>query len=612
MKKFISFLTAFLAFQLAGMAQVVYGPYEGDFTELAGFGWGKMETYDVAMHVDYPSLQGKKIVGMRFPLQGATKGGTDFKVWLTHALTVASSAVQPDITIADAAIRNIDGYTWVEGTLTEPYLIEGPVYAGYSINMATVNGQADMYPVLILDRVTPEGCWIHTTRSYRKFQDFGASDGISSALQLILEDASVPAGSATLTPVDKDVYLGTETPNPTNFYLANTGKDDIRSFDVIVTATDPTTGEVVTSTEKHYELANPLRGSHIGRKMLVSFTLGSAAHEGDFPMTTTITAVNGEPNLDPIDHTDATLHIIPFAPHRRPLVEEYTGTWCGYCPRGYVGMEHMKEIYGDEFVGVAYHNRDKMEITQYYPSQVDTYPLAWIDRTIMADAYFGDTKIPFGIQDTWLRRCTVSTEANIDVEAGYSSSKQYFEVTSKVRFVHDVANANSKYRVVYIMTADGFNDIQQNNFDPSHAGSLNEDMSPFLKGETRVPLRFYDVVVATSDQKGVTASIPTTVKAGKVYSYTYRFKVADVKNSSGSALMTAGITPNAVCLLINVETGEVVNSAKISYDRILGLGTVLADPDLTPATDGIYDLFGRRQHPNSTGLRIEAGRKVIR
>lgn len=612
MKKLIILLTV-LTFQMVGKAQVLYGPYEGDFSEVYGFGWGKMETYDVAMHVDYASLRGKKIIGMRFPLQGATKGASDFKVWLTHELTVASSAVQPDITSADAFIRNIGGYTWVEGYLAEPYDIDGPVYAGFSINMETVDGLADMYPVLVIERPSAEGCWIHTTRSYRKFQDFGASEGVSSTLQLILDDATVPAHAAVLSPVDNDVYLGTESPNPISFNLANTGKDDIRSIDVTVAAIDPATDETITTTVKHYDLPTPLRGSHIGRTALISFTLGSAAREGDFPMTTTVTAINGESNLDPINHTDATLHIIPFAPHRRPLVEEYTGTWCGYCPRGYVGMEHMKEIYGDEFVGVAYHYNDKMEITQYYPSQVDNYPLAWIDRVIMADAYFGDTTVPFGIQDTWLRRSTVATEANLDVEGGYSSNKQYFEITSKVRFVRDVANANSKYCVVYIMTADGFKDVQKNNFDPSHAGSLNDDMAQFLTGEQYVPLEFCDVVVATSDQKGVTASIPTRVKAGEVYRYTHRFKVADIKSSSGAALMTNGITPNAVCLLLNVETGEVVNAAKMSYERIVGLDTVLAEPSSTSRT-GYYDLMGRQLINSSsrTGVSIENGKKVIR
>lgn len=611
MKKLFLTLLAIVATAISATAQVVYGPYEGNFSELYGFGWGKQETYDVAMHVNYASLQGKKIVGMRFPIMGATQHATDFKVWLTHELTVASSAVKPDITIADAEAKVVDGYVWVEGRLSEPYVIDGPVYAGFSMTMTQADALADSYPVLVIERKTPEGCWIHTTRSYRKFFDFGESDGVTSSLQLILDDESVPAAAAVLTPVDNDVYLGVEAPSPISFYLANTGREDVRNFDVTITATDPATGEVVTTTERHYDFANALRGSHIGRSALVGLTLEPSDREGDYLMTTTVTAVNGIENADPAAATEAQLHVIPFAPHRRPLVEEYTGTWCGYCPRGYVGMEHMKEIYGDEFVGVAYHNRDKMEITQYFPSQVDNYPLAWIDRKIMADAYFGDTTVPFGIQDTWLRRSNVATEANIDVEAGYNSTKQYFEVTSKVRFVRDVANASSRYSIVYIMTADGFQDFQRNNFDPSHAGSLNDDMEQFLHGDTNIKLTFYDVVVATSDQQGVSGSIPSTVKAGKVYSHTYRFKIADVKNLNGNALMTAGITPNAVVLLLDKQTGEVVNSAKISYGNITGLGTVLAAP--VPAPAGFYDLHGRKMNgaPHS-GITIENGRRILR
>ena len=41
----------------------------------------------------------------------------------------------------------------------------------------------------------------------------------------------------------------------------------------------------------------------------------------------------------------------PFV--RRSVVEEFTGTWCGHCPRGIVGMERLSEDFGDRFIGIA-------------------------------------------------------------------------------------------------------------------------------------------------------------------------------------------------------------------------------------------------------------------
>lgn len=619
MNKFTTLLCALFAFAATAVAQTTFGTFEGDFGELYGFGWSKMETYDVAMRIDNPSLVGKKVVAMRFPMNPDTKHATDFKVWLTRELKVASSAVSPDICLDNAAYVEGEGNMWVEGTLSTPFVIDGPLYAGYSMTMTEADKLADSYPVLIVDRPTAVGCWIHTTRTYRKFFDFGEEESISSALQLVLDDETVPACAATLVPVMPDVYVGAEDATPVSFILSNNGRQDISSIDVTIVGTEDATGRVVTTTERHYELGEILRGSHLGRSATVSFMLDAAEEQGDFHMTNTVTAVNGQPNLDPVATTEAALHVIAFAPHRRPLVEEYTGTWCGWCPRGYVGMEHMKEIYGDEFVGVAYHNRDKMEVTQNFPAPDVTFPIAWMDRVIETDAYFGNTARPFGVQNTWLERSTVPTDANIDVDATLSDDGKSLVVTSTTRFVRDVASANTKYRIIYFMTADGFTDLQTNNFDPSHAGSLGEDMSIFLQGNQKVLLTYYDVVVAMSDLKGVSGSIPTTVKAGRAYTHKHTFKFADAKNLNGNALMTKGITPNAVVALINSETGEIVNAAKISYSRITGIDSVLIDP--TPdSPHGIFDLYGRRTilpasgtttgHPHGA-IVIKDGRKTL-
>lgn len=47
------------------------------------------------------------------------------------------------------------------------------------------------------------------------------------------------------------------------------------------------------------------------------------------------------------------------------VVEEATGTWCGWCPRGAINMASMREKYPDEFVGIAVHNEDPMMNDEY-------------------------------------------------------------------------------------------------------------------------------------------------------------------------------------------------------------------------------------------------------
>ena len=41
--------------------------------------------------------------------------------------------------------------------------------------------------------------------------------------------------------------------------------------------------------------------------------------------------------------------------------EELTGTWCGWCPRGAVALENMRNKYPDTFIGIAVHGGDVMQ-----------------------------------------------------------------------------------------------------------------------------------------------------------------------------------------------------------------------------------------------------------
>jgi Outer membrane protein Omp28/FlgD Ig-like domain len=68
---------------------------------------------------------------------------------------------------------------------------------------------------------------------------------------------------------------------------------------------------------------------------------------------------------------------------KKPLLEEHTGAWCGYCPDGGVIMNQVLTNEPNA-VGVAWHNGDAMTIPEgdelgaYY---ITGYPMATIDRT---------------------------------------------------------------------------------------------------------------------------------------------------------------------------------------------------------------------------------------
>lgn len=75
------------------------------------------------------------------------------------------------------------------------------------------------------------------------------------------------------------------------------------------------------------------------------------------------------------------------APKKRVLVEEGTGAWCGFCPRGATTLANMIAKYPDQVVGVAWHNgggtNDKMTMTNepdYSGAFINGYPNGTINR----------------------------------------------------------------------------------------------------------------------------------------------------------------------------------------------------------------------------------------
>ena len=75
-------------------------------------------------------------------------------------------------------------------------------------------------------------------------------------------------------------------------------------------------------------------------------------------------------------------------------MEEYTGTWCGWCPRGAVGMAKMQEKYGEKFVGMVYHtdaSKDPM-VTTTPATEYAGAPWGVLDRTLDADPFYGLTE----------------------------------------------------------------------------------------------------------------------------------------------------------------------------------------------------------------------------
>ena len=110
--------------------------FNGGATE--GYGYGKTETYDVAIRLQNPSLTGAKVTGIRVPL--TADGTEEASAWLTSELKLkkknGKNVNDPDIATVSGEVNN----GWLDIRFDTPYTIpaEG-VYVGYSFTVKTVN-----------------------------------------------------------------------------------------------------------------------------------------------------------------------------------------------------------------------------------------------------------------------------------------------------------------------------------------------------------------------------------------------------------------------------------------------------------------------------------------
>lgn len=92
-------------------------------------------------------------------------------------------------------------------------------------------------------------------------------------------------------------------------------------------------------------LDEPVEG--IGEFADVQVMLDAIPEIGTYPFEFTVNTVNGVENTDISSTATSSFVVMPFVPVIRSLVEEFTGFGCGYCPRGYIAMEEMPNLFGD-------------------------------------------------------------------------------------------------------------------------------------------------------------------------------------------------------------------------------------------------------------------------
>lgn len=573
---------------------------EADFTyaqgDLFAFGKNKKEVVDIAISINDPSLIGMEITSIKAYING-TEGIDETSVWLTKELTLENKLNAPDIASYSVTpvSTNIGQYTvgLLEATLEQPYLItELPVYLGYSLTVTDNKATGADYPVILSRGNNPDGLYAHLSKSILKWMSYSETAGGVAYIVATL-NGDFPEYSLGFKNYDT-IFAQEDEEFEALFNVTNIGVNAVENVKYLYSV-DGSEG----TEEGYVELDTPLQ-TDLANSWPLTLKFNALEGFGPHNLSVTITEVNGQPNESVAATIEAVVNVVPFIPVKRPLIEEYTGLWCGWCTRGYFAMETIAHDYPDSQVSICYHNGDPMAVTNNYPVTIPGFPSASIDRGAAIDPYYGsyDENTQFGILLDMEQVQNEIAVAAIDVEAELDGTN--VNVNSTVQFILNIDDAN--YQVGYVLTCnDLYNEkwLQSNYFaDPREKPDyINTPLEILTTWPEEVVLHFNDVAIDVKAMSGVADSLPETIMVGEEYNGTITFNIAD--NELVSAPQNLVVT----AFIIDKNTNKIVNANKFMFDPKSGIEKISKDGVEVIAKE-YYDLTGRKVSNPAKGIYV--------
>ena len=342
-------------YRYSNSEQKWWGYLNGD-EEMTGVGVSKADTYHCAVFIpgDNAIAVGKTINAVRFGL--TAPHATNAKVWVASELpvTVDASHTLNFVDVPDSKLGN------AQIDVELPSAIEVPangIYVGYSFTITTASGNADKYPVLFAGKPAVNTLILKTNSVVPQWTDLVDDNFGRLFLQVLLEGtfADNNAAADDFGPV----YGAVGESETVAIDVTNYSETPLSSIDYTITSD----GE--TSAEQHADIATPITFNKTGK---VNIIVTADATVGEKAKTLNITKVNGNANAAAGKTTNFTVYTLPELVERNIVVEEYTGTGCGWCPRGLVGMDKMRQAFGDRFVGIGIHQYNSSDAMYISPS----------------------------------------------------------------------------------------------------------------------------------------------------------------------------------------------------------------------------------------------------
>lgn len=467
-----------------------------------------------------------------------TANSTDFSVFIANSLTGEKLYEQ------DAEDGKVG---WNEIVLTTPFdLTAKDLYVGYTCTGKNQIG-------FVFGPSVENANWLETGGEWLNYATKGWG---SLSIKVLLGGDRMPRNYLTIKSLNQ-VYAGMNKTFVLSGFVKNEGLETVENFDL-----NYKVGDIEGS-------ANVILNLPPGAKGEFEITVPSVLTEvGEYDSKVTITNVNGvaNENLTSNVATNKVICMEMIFP-KKVVLEEGTGTWCGWCPRGMVAMKLMKEKYPETSIGIAIHNGDKMETKTYLTPFFTGYPSSVVNRK---RKYVGDPY--FEMENFYKKEVEIPAQIGISVAGDYTSAdKKILQATSTTTFGFTKDNAN--YKITFVIIENGVTGYTQAN---SYAGGKNGEMGGFEKLPATVPadkIVFDEVAREIYPYDGIKNSVPTNVVKGEPYTYTTQITLPEtIQNKENIEL---------IVLLLDGKTGEVINANKVeAKDMTIGTSIERINEDI--------------------------------
>lgn len=410
------------------------------------------------------------------------------------------------------------------------------------------------------------------------------------AIRLVIVGDNIPECSYEITEISFPYYLAPGETGAGYVTLHNMGITPINSVEIEYGFDDNLTAATIQTEEigfnKYYEIP------------FVAITEAQGVNRN---VVANILKINDIP----VDGLSASTSVRSFDAKlgyaRNMLVEEGCGQGCGWCVRGYVGMNRMLKAHPDgSFIPVAVFYDYGTQITGYsYDELWNNYlthlPSCLVNRDLRR---YGITD-PGDLEYAWQTETSIPSIVDLrDIKLTIDGDKGVASASAEFAF----DESDTDYRMAFIITEDNVGPYWQNNA----YWDWELDMDGWENLPENVTDAYYNHVARDISNFRGDPFMPADVFANSVYTHSATLDLSLVTNLENCHVIAA---------VINGKDNHVENAKSVPLSEVCGIGAIGVDNADQPVE--YYDLSGMRvSEPSAPGVYIcrqgSLSAKVIR